>query len=77
MPWRSAPACADTPPPCIAATTSIFSSSATVSSAVRIVRCSAGRGKNSSSVRPLIVYAPVPGLRITRATAVLRLPVAV
>ena len=41
-----------------------------------MLRCSVARGKNSSSVLPLIVYAPVPGLRITRATAVLRLPVA-
>ena len=41
-----------------------------------IVRCSVSRGKNSSSVRPLIVKAPVPGLSMTRAIAVLRLPVA-
>ncbi len=42
-----------------------------------MIRCSVGRGKNSSSVLPLIVYEPDPGLRMTRATADLRLPVAV
>ena len=40
-------------------------------------RWSVKRGKCCSSARPLIVYTPLPGLRITRATAVLRLPVAV
>ena len=62
MPWRSAPAWAETPPPCIVAMTSIFSSSPTVSSAVRIVRCSAGRGKKTSSVRPLISVGAGAGL---------------
>src|SRR5918993_934143 len=41
-----------------------------------MVRCSVGRGKKTSSGLPLIEYVPSPGLRITRATAVLRLPVA-
>ncbi len=38
-----------------------------------MIRCSAGRGKYSSSVLPLMMYCPVPGLRMTRATARLAL----
>ena len=37
---------------------------------------STGRPKNSSIGRPLQVICPVPGVRVTRATEVLRLPVA-
>src|SRR3954453_23062464 len=41
-----------------------------------MLRCSVGRGKKTSSARPLMVYWPVPGRSVTRAIAVLRLPVA-
>jgi hypothetical protein len=48
----------------------------TVSSGWRMLRWSVARGKKTSSGRPLIVYWPVPGSSVTRAIAVLRLPVA-
>ena len=50
------------------------STPATRRGAVAMVR-RAWRGKYSSIVRPLTHVAPSPGLRITRATEVLRLPV--
>ncbi len=62
MPWRSAPACADTPPPCIRATTSMRSSKPTASSGWLMLRCSVARGKKSTSVLPLIVVDARAGL---------------
>ena len=45
-------------------------------SGIRAWVTSTGRPKNSSMGRPLQVMVPVPGVMVTRATEVLRLPVA-
>src|SRR5262245_42103935 len=76
MPWRTAPACPDGPPPCTRTRRSYWpSSSVSFSGAFTITRWTS-RGKYSSIVRPLTQVLPSPGRRITRASEVVRLPVA-
>src|SRR4051794_29820217 len=75
MPWRTAPAWPEGPPPWTRTRRSYWpSSSVSLSGASRATRW-VRRGKYSSSVLPLIHVLPSPGRRITRATDVLRFPV--
>ena len=76
MPWRTAPACPERPPPLTVARMSYCSvRSVTWKGWLRIMR-STGRAKYCSPVRPLTVSLPLPSVTQTRATASLRLPVA-
>jgi hypothetical protein len=75
MPWRTAPACPDSPPP---STFTVMSKLAVVfvsSSGWRTTMRPVSREKNSSTGLPLTEMTPLPGLMYTRATAVLRRPV--
>ena len=67
IPSRSAPACPENPPPVAVANTSNFwvASQRTRGSVMRVR--SESVGKRASSDMPLILTAPVPGLKKTRA----------
>ena len=60
MPWRTASAWPDGPPPCTFATTSNFSSALAASNAALIRMSSTSRGKYSFIGLPLTVTWPVP-----------------
>src|SRR5258706_15256813 len=75
MPWRTAPACPVSPPPCTRTRRSYWPSRPAVFSGETAIVCQTARGKYSSIVRPLTQVVPSPGRRMTRATEVLRLPV--
>src|SRR4051794_6527831 len=74
-PRRSAPACPVTPPPVILATTSNWFSAPRVTNGSLTSCWCTLFGKYTSSVRPLIVHWPEPGMMRTRAMASLRRPV--
>src|SRR4029077_3969882 len=75
IPSRTAPAWPETPPPATVARMSNLSAVSVRTSGVRICMRSASVLKNVSNVRWLMLMAPEPGLRNTRAAAVFRRPV--
>ncbi len=76
MPWRTAPAWPERPPPTTVATTSNCVSRPETTSGWRRIMRSTGRAKYTDSSRLLIVTLPEPGFTHTRAIAFLRRPVA-
>src|SRR3972149_4645563 len=75
IPWRTAPACPLSPPPPTLAMMSKADRFFVTSSGWRTIMRPVSRAKNSSTGLPLTVNWPLPGLRNTRATALLRRPV--
>ncbi len=75
MPWRTAPAWPEIPPPKVVTTMSARPSAFAARSGCRMIVCRVSVGKYSSNGRPLIEIFPVPGTKRTRATASLRRPV--
>src|SRR5262245_43385262 len=76
MPWRTAPAWPDRPPPSTVTVTSNWPVRLQMEKGWLIIMRSTGRAKYAARSRPLIVILPEPRLIHTRATASLRLPVA-
>src|SRR5262249_40554850 len=75
MPWRTAPAWPESPPPWTRTRRSYVPSTPAVRSGAVAIERHTERGKYSSIERPFTHVAPSPGRRMTRATEVLRLPV--
>ncbi len=76
MPWRTAPAWPESPPPETVQTTSYWPWRLAATSGCWISMRSTGRAKKISTGFSFTVTRPAPGLIQTRATAFLRLPVA-
>src|SRR3569832_835658 len=75
MPWRAAPACPDSPPPCTLIWMSKVSTWFVRNSGCLTIMIEVWRPKNFSISRPFTVILPVPFFRNTRATLLLRRPV--
>ncbi len=76
MPWRSAPAWPERPPPETVAITSNCPFLSVSMIGWRMIICSTGRPKYSVYSFSFTRMRPEPGFTQTRATAFLRLPVA-
>jgi hypothetical protein len=75
MPWRTAPAWPDSPPPCTLTLTSKAASLAVSTSGWRTTMIDVWRPKYWSTGLPFTRISPVPFFMKTRATEDLRRPV--
>src|SRR4051812_20666215 len=75
MPWRTAPAWPDSPPPCTLHWMSNASALPVSTRGCLAIMIEVWRPKNSAMSLPLIVILPEPFFRNTRATLLLRRPV--
>src|SRR5574337_1255316 len=75
MPWRTAPAWPDSPPPATLTVMSKLSTWSVSTSGCLAIMIEVWRPKNSAMSRPLTVILPLPFFRNTRATLDLRRPV--
>src|SRR5262249_49036388 len=74
-PWRTAPACPNSPPPETFTSTSNCVTFSVSTSGCRTTICPVSRAKYSFAGRSLTMKSPFPGLMNTRATELLRRPV--